>query len=148
MNTGAPPMAASSPSGLRRTLLLLLAMLLLTLATAVVWLLSGMRTAAQEEASLRLVRFVLSAEAAISRSIESFDGLALGVDELLGARNQAAPLQPQLQEMLRTMVRQNTLVRAASVWDAQGRELASSEPGLRLHAAAAMVGSVPAAGGR
>ncbi|WP_280187258.1 EAL domain-containing protein [Delftia sp. PS-11] len=122
-------MAASSPSGLRRTLLLLLAMLLLTLATAVVWLLSGMRTAAQEEASLRLVRFVLSAEAAISRSIESFDGLALGVDELLGARNQAAPLQPQLQEMLRTMVRQNTLVRAASVWDAQGRELASSEPG-------------------
>ncbi len=123
------PVAAASPPGLRRTVLLLLAMLLLTLAGAMVWLLASMRTAAQEEASLRLVRFVLSAEAAISRSLESFDILALGVDELLAARSPATPLQPQLQEMLRAMVRQNTLVLKATVFDARGGALASSEAG-------------------
>ena len=54
-----------------------------------VWLLSGMRTTAQEEASLRLVRFVLGTEAAISRSLESLDALAMGVDEWLGSRDPA-----------------------------------------------------------
>jgi diguanylate cyclase (GGDEF)-like protein len=125
-------MAAAGPSGLRHTAGLVLTLLLLTLAGAMVWLLGSMRTTAQEEASLRLVRFVLSAEAAVSRSLESFDTLALGVDELLGARNPAMALQPQLQEMLRTMVRQNSLVQAASVLDAEGRELASSENGPAL----------------
>lgn len=129
MTQGTQPMVAAGPSSMRRTMALLLALLLLTVAGALVWLLGSMRTAAQEEASLRLVRFVLSAEAAISRSIESFDILALGVDELLGARPSAADAQPQLQEMLRTMVRQNTLVLRASVFDAGGRELASSGNG-------------------
>ncbi|KAI5929580.1 Integrin beta-6 [Manis javanica] len=72
---------------MRHTLALMLVLLTVALAAAMVWLLSGMRTTAQEEASLRLVRFVLGTEAAISRSLESLDALALGVDELLGSRN-------------------------------------------------------------
>ncbi len=123
------PAAAASPAGMRHTLALMLVLLTVALAAAMVWLLSGMRTTAQEEASLRLVRFVLGTEAAISRSLESLDALALGVDELLGSRNPASASQPQLQEMLHTMVRQNTLAQRASVHDIQGRELAASGDG-------------------
>ena len=125
----ARPAAALSPPGVRHTLGLMLVRLTVALAAAVVWLLSGMRTTAQEEASLRLVRFVLGTEAAISRSLESLDALAMGVDEWLGSRDPASASQPQLQEMLHAMERQNTLARRASVHDSKGRELAASGDG-------------------
>ncbi|BDE70119.1 bifunctional diguanylate cyclase/phosphodiesterase [Delftia lacustris] len=125
----ARPAAALSPPGVRHTLGLMLVLLTVALAAAVVWLLSGMRTTAQEEASLRLVRFVLGTEAAISRSLESLDALAMGVDEWLGSRDPASASQPQLQEMLHAMERQNTLARRASVHDSKGRELAASGDG-------------------
>ena len=125
----ARPAAALSPPGVRHTLGLMLVLLTVALAAAVVWLLSGMRTTAQEEASLRLVRFVLGTEAAISCSLESLDALAMGVDEWLGSRDPASASQPQLQEMLHAMERQNTLARRASVHDSKGRELAASGDG-------------------
>ncbi|WP_234640687.1 EAL domain-containing protein [Delftia tsuruhatensis] len=114
---------------MRHTLGLLLVLLTLALAGAMVWLLGSMRSTAQEEASLRLVRFVLGSEAAIGRSLESIDALALGVDDLLGARDPAAMPREQLQEMLHTMARQNPLVRRMSVHGAQGGELAASGDG-------------------
>ncbi len=122
----ASPLASLPSSRLRHWAWALAGLLLGLICVAAVWLASALHHATAEEAEMRLVRFVLGAEAAANRSFASISSLLTVSDNLLAlTHREEASRRERLSvaEVLESAMQQNAMVRTLSIVDAQGQVL-------------------------
>ena len=116
------------PWRVRATVWALMGLFLLALAGGTVVLILSMRKNAVEVGQAQINRFISGAEAGLNRTFLSVDVLLASTEDLLSlSRTVAQDIQaPQASALLHSTMRQNLIVRAVALLDAQGKVLASS----------------------
>ena len=116
------------PWRVRATVWALMGLFVLALAGGTVVLILSMRKNAIEAGQAQINRFISGAEAGLNRTFLSVDVLLASTEDLLSlSRTVAQDIQaPQASALLHSTMRQNLIVRAVALLDAQGQVLASS----------------------
>ena len=125
----------ATPGRIRLTIWALVAIFVAALIAAIAALNWSMRERALSDADTQVRHFASGAVAAMNRALLGVDVMLASTDDLLGlSRTQGQAFDSvQSSTMLRSVARQNLLVRYVAVLDLDGNVLASSDPsGQRL----------------